>query len=152
MSANYKPAALPRLIPYLVLSDADAELDFMKAVFGAKEMRVSRDPQGKIGHAEIGIGDSVLMLGQSSEQWPPSPATIYLYVPDVDSAYERALSAGAASKWAPADQPYGDRNAGVKDLNGVQWWIAAHLENVTEEEEVRRRRKADAEKSTSTRA
>lgn len=152
MPANYNPAGLPHLIPYLVLSNAEGALDFTKAVFGAKEMRVSRNPQGEIGHAEIGIGDSALMLGQSSEEWPPSPSTIYVYVPDVDSAYERALTAGASSKWAPADQPYGDRNAGVKDVNGVQWWIATHLENVSEDEEVRRRRKAAAEKSASSRA
>jgi PhnB protein len=149
MSENYKPTAYPSVIPYLVLSDADRELDFVKAVFGAKEMRVSRDPQGKIGHAEIRIGDSVVMLGQSSEQWPPSPAAIYVYVPDTDAAYERALKAGAASTWAPADQPYGDRNAGVKDSNGMQWWIATHLENVSEQEEARRRAAA-AEKSRPT--
>src|SRR5262249_14739296 len=122
------------------------ELEFVKAVFGAKEMRVSRDPQGKIGHSEIRIGDSVLMLGQSSEQWPPTPAAIYVYVPDVDGAYQRALTAGAASAWAPVDQPYGDRNAGVKDTNSVQWWMATHREDVSEEEEVERR-KAVAEKS-----
>lgn len=126
MSANYKPAAHPNVVPYLVLSNADKTLDFVKVVFGATEMRVSRDPQGQIGHAEVRIGNSVLMIGQASEQWPPSPAAIYVYVPDVDAAYERALAAGADSMWQPVNQPYGDRNGGVKDCNGVQWWMATH--------------------------
>ena len=139
MSANYKPATHPSVIPYLVLSNADKALDFVKDVFAATEMRISRDPQGKIGHAEVRIGDSVLMIGQASEQWPPSPAAIYVYVPDVDAAYQRALASDAESMWPPVDQPYGDRNGGVKDSNGVQWWMATHLEQVSEEEEMRRR-------------
>jgi len=144
MSANYKPATHPRIVPYLVLLEADKSLDFVKKVFGAIEMRISRDQQGQIGHAEVRIGDSVLMIGQASEQWPSSPAAIYVYVPDVDAAYQRALAADAESMWQPVNQPYGDRNGGVKDSNGVQWWMATHLEEVSEEEEARRRAAKDS--------
>src|SRR5262249_16118226 len=114
MSTNYKPATLPAVVPYLVLTDADLEFAFMKDVLGAEEMRLSRDSQGHVGHCEVRIGDAAVMLGNASEQWPPSPAAIYVYVPSVDLAYHRALAAGATSVWAPVDQPYGDRNAGVR--------------------------------------
>jgi uncharacterized glyoxalase superfamily protein PhnB len=142
MNTNYKPATHPFVVPYLVVSDADKELAFMKEVLGAREVRLSRDPQGKVGHGELGIGDSMIMLGQASEQWPPSPAAIYVYVPDVDLVFKRAVAAGAASIWPPVDQPYGDRNAGVLDSNGVQWWLATHIEDVSKEESERRKEAA----------
>lgn len=102
-------------------------------------MHVSRDPGGgRIAHAQVTIGDSVVMMAQANEQWPSLPAAIYIYVPDVDVAYKRALAAGAASVMQPADQFYGDRNVGVKDSNGVQWWMATHIEDVSSEELERR--------------
>jgi PhnB protein len=134
MPTNYKPDFLPNVVPYLVVADAEKELVFIKEVLAAKEMRLTRDPLGRVGHGELKIGDSVIMLAQASEGWPASPATLYIYVPDVDAVYGKAIAAGAASIWAPADQPYGDRNAGVKDANGVQWWLATHLEEVSEDQ------------------
>ena len=77
-------------------------------------------------------------MAQANEQWPFLPAAIYIYVPDVDTAYNRALAAGAASVVQPADQFYGDRNGGVKNSNGVQWWIATHVEDVSSKELTRR--------------
>jgi len=146
METNYKPATHPAVVPYLVVADADRELAFMKEVLGATEIRMSRDPQGHVGHAELGIGGAMVMLGEASEQWPPSPAVIYVYIPDVDAGNKRALAAGANSIWEPADQRYGDRNAGVRTTNGVQWWIATHREDVSEEEA--ERRSAEAAKLT----
>jgi PhnB protein len=138
MAVSYKPSDTQSVIPYLVVPDAEKELAFVKEVFGAKEMHVFRDPTGRIAHAQVAIGDSVVMMAQANEQWPSLPAAIYIYVPDVDTAYNRALAAGAASVMQPADQFYGDRNGGVKNSNGVQWWMATHVEDVSSEELTRR--------------
>jgi len=111
--------------PYLVVPDADAELAFLKAALGGTEVECHRDPDGKVMHAEIVIGDSLVMLGQAGGQWSPRPAALYLWVTDVDATYARALAVGATSESKPEDKPYGHRNAGVVDQNGVTWWIGA---------------------------
>ena len=111
--------------PYLVVSDADAELAFLKAAFGATELNCQRHPDNTVMHAEITIGDTLVMLGQAGGPWMPRTAALYLWVEDVDATYARALEAGAKSESAPEDKPYGHRNAGVIDRNGVTWWIGA---------------------------
>ena len=111
--------------PYLVVSDADAELAFLKAAFGATELNCQRRPDNTVMHAEITIGDTLVMLGQAGGPWMPRPAALYLWVEDVDATYARALEAGAKSESAPEDKPYGHRNAGVIDRSGVTWWIGA---------------------------
>jgi PhnB protein len=111
--------------PYLVVPDADAELAFLKTAFGGSEANCQRNPDNTVMHAEITIGDSLVMLGQASGPWKPRPAALYLWVEDVDATYARALQAGATSESEPEDKPYGHRNAGVIDQNGVTWWIGA---------------------------
>jgi PhnB protein len=111
--------------PYLVVPDADAELAFLKAAFGGVETSCQRNADRSVMHAEIKIGDSLIMLGQASGMWKPLTAALYLWVDDVDATYARALRAGATSESAPEDKPYGHRNAGVVDGNGVTWWIGA---------------------------
>ena len=111
--------------PYLVVSDADAELAFLKAAFGATELNCQRHPDNTVMHAEITIGDTLVMLGQAGGPWMPRTAALYLWVEDVDATYARALEAGAKSESDPEDKPYGHRNAGVIDRNGVTWWIGA---------------------------
>ena len=111
--------------PYLVVPDADAELAFLKAAFGATEANCQRRPDNTVMHAEIKIGDSLVMLGQAGGPWKPLAAALYLWVENVDATYARALHAGAASESEPEDKPYGHRNAGVVDSNGVTWWIGA---------------------------
>ena len=111
--------------PYLVVSDADAELAFLKTAFGATELNCQRRPDNTVMHAEITIGDTLVMLGQAGGSWMPRSAALYLWVEDVDATYARALEAGAKSESAPEDKPYGHRNAGVIDRNGVTWWIGA---------------------------
>jgi PhnB protein len=111
--------------PYLVVSDADAELAFLKTAFGGTEINCQRNPDNKVMHAEIRIGDSLVMLGQAGGRWTPRSAALYLWVDDVDATYARALRAGATSESEPEDKPYGHRNAGVIDQNGVTWWIGA---------------------------
>lgn len=111
--------------PYLVVSDADTELAFLKAAFGATEVECQRNPDNQVMHAEMKIGDSLVMLGQAGGRWTPRPGALYLWVDDVDATYARALHAGATSESEPEDKPYGHRNAGVIDQNGITWWIGA---------------------------
>lgn len=111
--------------PYLVVADAEAELRFLQAAFGGKLGLCERRPDGSIMHAQIEIGDSLVMLGQAHGQYAPRQASFYLWQPDVDAVYARALAAGGASESAPEDKPYGHRQAGVNDPNGLTWWIAA---------------------------
>ncbi len=113
------------LTPYLVVPDADAEMHFLTTAFGATEVSCQRNGDGTVMHAELKIGDSLVMLGQSSSQWKALSAALYLWVPDVDAVYARALESGATSQSAPEDKPYGHRNAGVVDSNGITWWIAS---------------------------
>jgi len=111
--------------PYLCVADADAELRFLAAAFGATEVSCQRNQDNSVMHAEIMIGDSLVMLGQAGGQWKPREAAIYLWVADVDATYAAAIRAGATSESEPEDKPYGHRNAGVIDPNGVTWWIGA---------------------------
>ncbi len=92
-------------------------------------------------HAQVKIGDSFVMMGEPMGEFQPMPASIYLYVEDTDATYQRALEAGATSIMEPADQFYGDRNAGVKDPFGNLWWIGTHIEDVSPEE-IEKRAKA----------
>jgi PhnB protein len=111
--------------PYLLIPDADAELAFLKAAFGGTEVSCQRHPDKTVLHAEMSIGDSLVMLGQAGGEWKPRGGAFYLWVDDVDATYRRALTAGATSESQPEDKPYGHRNAGVVDKNGLTWWIAA---------------------------
>ncbi len=119
------PETYRTVTPYLVVPDADRELTFLKAAFGASESSCQRNADNSIMHAEIMIGDSLVMMGQASENWKALTAAFYLWVDDVDATYQKALSAGATSQSAPEDKPYGHRNAGVVDACGITWWIAA---------------------------
>jgi PhnB protein len=115
----------PTVTPYLVVSDADAELAFIKAAFGGTEVMCQRNADGTVMHAESRIGDSLVMLGQAGGEWKPLSGALYLWIDDVDAVYARALRAGATSQSEPEDKPYGHRNAGVVDQNGVTWWLGA---------------------------
>jgi len=111
--------------PYLVVPDADAELKFLEAAFGASESMCHRNADGTVMHAEVRIGDSLIMLGQAGDQWKAMKAALYLWVENVDEVYYRALAAGAASQSVPENKPYGHRNAGVVDPCGITWWIGS---------------------------
>ena len=112
--------------PYLHVRAADRLIDFLKEAFEAVEIfRTIGSGGGR--HAEVRIGDSMVMIGGIDEpSFVEIPAAIYLYVPDVDSTHDRAVRAGATSVQAPADQPYGDRAAFLKDPFGNTWYIATH--------------------------
>jgi len=115
--------------PYLLVADADAELTFLKAAFGARELSSQRNPDKTLAHAEIKVGDSLVMLGQAGGPWQPRTGALYLWIDDVDATYAKALKAGAKSEMEPEDKPYGHRNAGVIDQNGVTWWIGASVKS-----------------------
>ncbi|AAU91065.1 MULTISPECIES: VOC family protein [Methylococcus] len=128
------PDGYHTVIPYLVVRGADELIEFMKTAFDAKEWERIMRPDGTVGHAEMRVGDSVIMLSEARGEWQPMPGAIYLYVPDADSAYQRALDAGATSIAPLANQFYGDRHGGVRDASGNIWWIATHIEDVPAEE------------------
>jgi PhnB protein len=113
-------------------------IDFMKAAFGAQEMFRMPMPDGSIGHAEMRIGNSAIMLAEASSQFKAMPACLQLYLEDVDAVYARAVAAGATPIAEPKDQFYGDRRGGVQDMCGNNWWVATHIENVSHEEMKRR--------------
>lgn len=132
------PEGYHTVTPYLVVQGVARLLGFLEDAFGA-EVRYRMDrPDGSVGHAEVQIGDSRVMLGEASGEWTPRPATLYLYVEDCDALYRRAIAAGASSLKEPADQFYGDRHGGVVDPAGNQWWVATHIEDVSAEEIARR--------------
>lgn len=138
MAVKPIPDGYHSVTPYLIVPDVDQLIDFLKQVFDAEERSRVADAKGRIMHAEARVGDSVIMMGQSNEEIPPMPAVLHLYLEDVDDVYERALEAGATSLREPTDEFYGDRSGGVQDAFGNQWWLATHVEDVSEEEMQRR--------------
>lgn len=111
--------------PYLRAQAAAELIDFVRLAFGAEELLRTSGPGGGI-HSEVKIGDSIVMIGGGTPQVASMPTALHLYVDDADDVYERAVRAGATSMHRPVDQPYGDREAGVKDLSGNFWYIATH--------------------------
>jgi len=123
----YKPDDYPSVSPYLTASDAQALVDFVVTTFGARVLRRFEREDGSIQHAELRIGDSVVMLGQAVEGWPPVPAHLHVYVPDVDATYAKALGNGAESVQEPTQRGDPDRRSGVKDPVGNTWWISTQV-------------------------
>jgi uncharacterized glyoxalase superfamily protein PhnB len=132
------PEGYHSVTPYLVVQGAGQLIDFMKAAFGAQEIFRMPQPDGRIGHAEMRIGDSRIMLADAPDQWKARPTTLQLYVEDVDAVYASAVAAGGISLSEPTNQFYGDRRGGVQDMCGNFWWMATHIEDVSMEEMKRR--------------
>ena len=105
-------------------------IEFLQKAFGGKEVYRAQSPEGVVHHAQVRIGDSLISMGDAHGPYQPMPSTLHLYVPDTDALYDRALAAGATSIQPPADQPYGDRSAGVTDPFGNRWFIATHVRDV----------------------
>jgi PhnB protein len=128
--------------PYLMLDNCAGALAFYTKAFGAKERFRMAKPDGRIGHAEIQIGDSIVMMADEAPEidalavnhFGGSPVSLLIYTEDCDAMYRQALAAGARSVREPADQPYGDRMSGVKDPFGYTWYIATHIKDVAFEE------------------
>jgi PhnB protein len=128
------PDGYHTVTPVLTVEGAAKLIEFLKQAFDAKEMYRLEGPNGSVMHAQIKIGDSMVMVGEASEKYKPRPATMALYVENTDAWYKRALKAGGVSEREPSDQFYGDRSAGVTDFAGNQWWIHTHIEDVPHEE------------------
>jgi PhnB protein len=144
MSSRVKPIpeGYHTATPHLIVKGAVAALEFYKQAFGATELLRMMKPDGRVGHAEIKIGDSPIMLAdefpemgaRSPESYGGSPVTIMLYVEDVDRVFNQAVAAGAKVQRPVANQFYGDRTGGITDPFGHTWYIATHVEDVPEEE------------------
>jgi PhnB protein len=141
-----KPKPIPdgyhSATPYLIVNDASTAIEFYKKAFGATELLRMPKPNGKIGHAEIKIGDSPIMLAdeapeigaRSPQSLHGTPVSIVLYVDDVDATFTKAVDAGAKVQRPVTNQFYGDRMGGIEDPFGHMWHIATHVEDVSPEE------------------
>lgn len=127
VSARQAETVYPTVTPYLIVKDAKRLIEFLQKAFNFKEVTRHLKPDGSIMHAEVTLGNSMIMLGDSSEVYPPNPTMIHLFLDDCDSFYLRALDAGAVAIREPQDQDYGHRSAGVSDPSGNQWWIACDI-------------------------
>jgi PhnB protein len=116
------------ITPFIFADDLPRMVDFMKDAFGAEETLHETVGDPPHTHSEVRVGDSMVMLGDSSQKFPANPSAFHLYVEDADAAYKRALRVGATSMYQPTDQEYGDREAGVKDRFGNHWYIGTHKE------------------------
>ncbi len=140
------PDGYPRVIPYLSVEGASAAIDFYTRVFGARERMRMPAPDGKIGHAELEIGDSLIMLadvfpdmgGQTPQELGGTPVTVMVYLENVDAVFDRAIAAGATVEREVQDQFYGDRAGQFVDPFGHKWFVATHVEDVSPEDMERR--------------
>ena len=126
-TVKFIPEGFRTITPYLAVREAPELLEFVKQAFGAQELFRGTGSAGGM-HAEVRIGDSIVMLGGGSQlPGPPMPTSLWMFVEDTDAVYASALRAGAKTISEPLDQPYGDREAGVTDVAGNQWYISTHL-------------------------
>jgi PhnB protein len=158
MAAKVKPIpeGYHTVTPYLCVNDARRALDFYKKAFGAVELMRMDQPDGTVGHAEIQIGDSRIMLAdeyphmgfKSPQSIGGTPVMIHLYVDNVDALYAQAVAAGAKSTRPVKDEFYGDRAGGLDDPFGHKWYIATHKEDVPAEEMKKRAAEAMSQSQT----
>lgn len=128
MPTTWKPDGYSAVSPYLITRPAQEVIDFLVATFDAEPLRRYEDANGGILHAEVRIGDSVIMIGEAGDAWPAVPCHVHVYVEEADDTYARALAAGAESVQEPVrrgEDP--DRRGGVKDPGGNTWWIATQV-------------------------
>jgi PhnB protein len=146
MAVQPIPDGYPRVSPYLVVDGAQKAIDFYTSVLGATERMRMPGPDGRIGHAELQFGDSVVMLAdefpdmgaKAPSAYGGSPVSIMVYVEDVDATFGKATEAGATAVRPPENQFYGDRSATFDDPFGHRWTVNTHVEDVSPEEVGRR--------------
>lgn len=136
---NFQPEHMNTVSPYLMVESVQELIDFTKQVFNA-QLRFKLDrPNGQIMHAELIIGDSIIMAGEPMKEFGVFPCSLFLYIDDCDSIYKKALDYGCKSIMEPTTMRHaGERYGGVLDKNGNIWWIATHIENVEPEEQAKR--------------
>jgi PhnB protein len=138
MAVNPIREGFHTVTPYLFAEGASRLIDFAVSALDAEVVSRQDRPDGAVMHAELRIGDSMVMVGESNDEFGPMPSSIYLYVTDCDSVYQRALKNGGVSVFDIMDLPSGERYGGVKDPCGNIWWIATHVEDLSPEEQERR--------------
>lgn len=124
----FKPTGYTTVSPYLIVDGAARTIDFLARVFGATELRRFPDESGRLMHSEVRVGDTVVMIADGVEGWPPIPAHVHVYVEDVDATFTLALEAGATAVQEPVKKGDEDKRGGVKDAGGTTWWIATKVE------------------------
>lgn len=138
MPVNYIPEGYHTVTPTIIVKGAARLHQFLEKVFDAKVLLTVPGPNNTVAHSEVQIGDSRLMIADAGPMFAAQSSSFYLYVPDCDAVYKRALAEGAKSEREPKDQFYGDRNASVVDEFGNRWAMGTHVEDVSNEELDRR--------------
>ena len=123
-TSNYIPEGYNAVMPYLIIKGADKFINFMKSVFGATEKFKEMRDEHTIMHAELDVDGSIVMFAESTDEYPPQTAGMFVYVVNADETYKKALEAGGTNVMEPADREYG-RACGVKDPYGNTWWITS---------------------------
>lgn len=123
----WKPEGYTSVAPYLVVDGAQRTIEFLVAVFDAEPLRMHPVGEGRLGHAEVRIDDTVLMLADAADGLPAIASHVHLYVPDVDATWTRALAVGAEPVQAPEEKGDGDRRGGFRDAGGTTWWISTQV-------------------------
>ncbi len=149
---NPIPDGYPRVTPYLIVDGAAAAIDFYNSVLGATERMRMGGPDGKVGHAELEIGNSVIMLADEHPEMGArgpktvggTPVSLHVYVEDADSVFERAIESGAKALRPVEDRFYGDRSGGFEDPFGHRWDVATHVEDIPPDEMSKRAAEAAA--------
>jgi len=132
MAVKSIPDGFHTVTPYITVRNADKVIAFLKAAFNAEmDHDPIKRPDGSVMHTQVRIGDSRVMIADEMEGMKATPSTLYLYVPDVDMVYQRAVKAGGETIMEPTDMFYGDRSGGVTDPAGNHWHIGTHVEDVS---------------------
>lgn len=132
--ATNPPEGRHTVTPFVIVRDSAKFLEFLAEAFGAEEIARVVGEDGRIGHAETQIGDSVVMMFDARPEWPDTPAFLRIYVDDCDATTQRAIGAGATMVTEPGTMPWGDRVSRVRDPMGNLWWVMTRVEELTEDE------------------
>ena len=142
-NANPIPEGFHTLTPYLIVDDARKAIDYYRRAFDAAPVSRHEDDAGRVRHAEVRIGDSIIMLTEETPEWPEwqsprsrggTPVHLYVYVEDADAVFRQAIDAGGTELLPMQDQAYGDRSGGLTDPFGHVWYVATRIEDVSAEE------------------
>ena len=121
------PEGFAVVTPYIVVANADRYVRFLEQAFGAREIGRSTAPDGRIANCQLGFGPTTIMVSEAPPETPAGAVQLYLYVADADDAVAQAVAAGGEQIGEVADQPYGDRQAGIRDFAGNIWWVSQRL-------------------------
>jgi PhnB protein len=127
VTAPRLPHGYHNLNPYIVANDVETLIGFLVRVFHGEELERTVRPNGRIEHSDVLIGDSILMLSEADDAYPPRPSVVFAYVENVDMTIAEAVDAGARLLVSASDRPWGDRVGGFIDQADNRWWVATHL-------------------------